>query len=629
MAQATQKRPLRLRVATKIYICVGVLALLFLSSLAGTYYALNNAALTTQQLAEAMHMTRLLGDIDRDAVVLEERASIYSLTGNEAAVGPIRDLGEQLSNDIGEALTTAAGGEQRYRLEQMLTHLGRYLQGFKTMAAERQLRRRIVDEAIVAKAAQIEAPLRQWSSSPAEDEPLAHAAREVLALTAVAENRALRFLYDPDSRLANEGLIALKEAQRLLAEAAATSAAELAEVQRGLDEFQEGFLRAIQATRGYLYLVNVVMAGEAAEFSYQSDQLKEQSSADLRRVTRIALGRTRRFANFAVALSTLAIALGAIAAASLVRTIVGPISGITETFRRLLNQETVESIPGLDRADEIGEMACAAELLKEKSVETELLLTQTEELAAALEAKASQLQKSNEDLDSFAYVASHDLKSPLRAIDNVSHWIAEDAADVLPEQSREHLQLLRARVRRMENLLDDLLAYSQASREGQLSVRVDVADMVQDIRETIDWPRDMTLVIDDSLPVLETDATALHRVLLNLMTNAVKYRGPEAPEVRVSASDEGDCYEFAVADNGVGIAEHYHDAVFQMFNRLHRQSEIEGTGMGLALVQKVVRAHGGDIRLTSEVAVGSTFCFTWPKCMALQESRAAARPALP
>lgn len=619
MAQTPRKSPLHLRVATKIYVCVGVLALLFLSSLAGTYYALNNAALTTQQLAEATHMTRLLGDIDRDAVVLEERASIYSLTGNKSAVAPIRELGDQLTADIGEALATATRVEQRYRLEQMQMHLGRYLQGFKTMAAERQLRRRIVDEAIVAKAAQIETPLREWSNNPQSEGPLADAARDALALTAIAENRALRFLYDPDSQLANEGLAALDEAQRLLKQATEASSTGLPEVERGLDEFKEGFLRAIQATRGYLYLVNVVMAGEAAEFSYQSDRLKEQSSEDLRRVTKVALGRTQRFTNFAIALSTLAIAMGAIAATSLVRTIVGPISGITETFRRLLNQESVDAIPGLDRGDEIGEMACAAELLKEKSVETELLLTQTEELAAALEAKATQLEKSNQDLDSFAYVASHDLKSPLRAIDNVSHWIAEDAADVLPEQSREHLQLLRARVRRMENLLDDLLAYSQATRGGQQATRVDVAALVQEICETIDWPPEMTLVLDDSLPVFETNATALQRVLLNLLTNAVKYRGSATPQVCVSALDVGECYEFAVADNGVGIAQRYHESVFQMFNRLHRQSEIEGTGMGLALVQKVVHSHGGDVRVQSREGAGSTFRFTWPKCMAACE----------
>ena len=246
-----------------------------------------------------------------------------------------------------------------------------------------------------------------------------------------------------------------------------------------------------------------------------------------------------------------------------------------------------------------------------------------------LQDSIANLQKANEDLDSFAYIASHDLKSPLRAIENISKWISEDAADVLPEKSREHFEMLQARVRRMETLLNDLLDYSRAGRVGEDLKQVDVATMVHDIRAAIDWPAEMELVLSDDLPKFETAAATLQRVFLNLMTNAVKYRQGPRPRLEISSRLLGDFVEFTASDNGMGIAPQYHETVFQMFKRLHNNSDIEGTGMGLALIKKIVESHGGEISLESREGAGSTFRFTWPLKIKARPKATADPPAQP
>ena len=227
--------------------------------------------------------------------------------------------------------------------------------------------------------------------------------------------------------------------------------------------------------------------------------------------------------------------------------------------------------------------------------------------------RSTALTRSNQDLDKFAYVASHDLRSPLRAIDNLATWITEDAAAVLPEPSKIHLDKLRGRIKRMEKLLDDLLAYSRSNRLGYPNEVVDTARLIHDIVALMALPPGFVVTLDEKMPFLTTLRVPLETVLRNLIDNAVKHHDRPTGEVRVTLRDLGDFVEFTITDDGPGIAEQYQTRIFEIFQTLKPRDQVEGSGIGLAIVKKIVESQGGAITVESAEGRGASFRFTWPK----------------
>lgn len=238
-------------------------------------------------------------------------------------------------------------------------------------------------------------------------------------------------------------------------------------------------------------------------------------------------------------------------------------------------------------------------------------LNETLELRVA--ERTAELRQSNEDLDRFAYVASHDLKSPLRAIDHLSNWIMQDAAEQLPAASQEHLVKLRGRVKRMERLLDDLLAYSRADRFKYAKQKVDTAVIVADVAQLVTPIEGFTVTAQAPMPVLLTERVPLELVLRNLIDNAIKHHNRAEGQVWVTARDLGSIIEFSVRDDGPGIDKQFSERIFQMFQTLRPRDQVEGSGMGLAIVKKVVESRGGTLHVESTPGRGATFRFTWPK----------------
>jgi len=239
---------------------------------------------------------------------------------------------------------------------------------------------------------------------------------------------------------------------------------------------------------------------------------------------------------------------------------------------------------------------------------------------AAKEKLLGELSRSNTDLEQFAYVASHDLKSPLRAIDSLAGWLQEDLAEVLVGDSRKHLDLLRQRTRRMERLLDDLLAYSRAGRVPADIVRVDVARLLAEIVEMIGAPAGFVVQARPPLPVFATAVTPLRQVLTNLIANAIKHHDRPAGGIELAVREAGEWYEFTVADDGPGIAPEFHERIFGMFQTLRPRDEVEGSGIGLALVRRIVTRYGGTAEVECRQPRGSRFRFTWPRQIPTDDS---------
>jgi signal transduction histidine kinase len=225
------------------------------------------------------------------------------------------------------------------------------------------------------------------------------------------------------------------------------------------------------------------------------------------------------------------------------------------------------------------------------------------------------LEKAHRDLEQFAYAASHDLKAPLRGIGNVSDWLEEDLAGALTAKSREHLELLRSRVLRMEALIDGMQAYVRASRTKDLREPIALASVLDEVLALLAPPAGVvTIDIPEAMPLLEAQRFPFQQVWSNLLGNALKHGAREGAAVRVTARDAGDAWEFSVSDNGPGIAPQFQQRIFGIFQTLKARDEVEGAGIGLAIVQTVVGDRGGRVWVESDPRHGgAAFFFTWPK----------------
>lgn len=255
--------------------------------------------------------------------------------------------------------------------------------------------------------------------------------------------------------------------------------------------------------------------------------------------------------------------------------------------------------------------------LRETNQELQTALVEAENARKAAERATAAVSEAYRDLDQFAYVASHDLKAPLRGIANLAQWIQDDLEGQLTGDSREHLALLQGRVRRMEGLIDGILAYSRAGRTATAPEPTDTGELVNEAIELIAPPEQVKIRVADNMPSMMAERVPLEQVFMNLVTNAVKYSSnfTSQPRVDIEWRDTGDAFEFSVRDNGPGISPEYHKRIWGIFQTLAARDKVEGTGVGLALVQKVVESRGGKVSLQSEPGQGATFRFTWPKHM--------------
>jgi PAS domain S-box-containing protein len=239
-------------------------------------------------------------------------------------------------------------------------------------------------------------------------------------------------------------------------------------------------------------------------------------------------------------------------------------------------------------------------------------------LNASLEVRANQLEAANKELESFSYSVSHDLRAPLRAIDGFSKIFEEDYATQVDDEGRRLLKVIRDNSQRMGTLIDDLLAFSRLGRQALSTERVDMKSLaiaaLTDVQAAGAGVRAHAEIQD--LPSVQADPALLKQVWTNLLSNAFKYSSTrEAPRIEVgfvAAKNPQDHVTFFVKDNGVGFDMRYYDKLFGVFQRLHRIEEFSGTGVGLAIVHRLVTRHGGKVWAEAELDKGATFFFSLP-----------------
>jgi len=229
------------------------------------------------------------------------------------------------------------------------------------------------------------------------------------------------------------------------------------------------------------------------------------------------------------------------------------------------------------------------------------------------------LRRSNKELQDFTYVAAHDLKAPLRGIGTLTDWIASDYADRFDEQGRQQLSMLKGRVSRLSELIDGILHYSEIGRVASRREQVDLNLLVPEVISLLAPPERIDVVVKGPLPIITCEKVRVGQVFRNLVDNAVRYMDKPQGRIEIGCTEQLGFWRFAVSDNGPGIDAKYFDKIFQMFQTLAPRDEREGTGIGLAVVKKIVELCGGSIWVESNVGEGTTFFFTLPTRAATTE----------
>ena len=224
-----------------------------------------------------------------------------------------------------------------------------------------------------------------------------------------------------------------------------------------------------------------------------------------------------------------------------------------------------------------------------------------------------EVESVNDELRNFAYIVSHDLKAPLRGISTLASWLSEDCAEALGDQGKDKMALLQSRVGRMHDLIEGILQYSRVGRIKEDMVEINLNEVVSDVIDTIAPPDNISITIENELPLIIAEKTRAIQLFQNLLSNAIKYMDKPQGQVGISCVEDGEYWRFGVADNGPGIEEKHFERIFQIFQTVSDQHSFESTGVGLSVVKKIVDLYGGTVWVESEVGNGSVFYFTLPK----------------
>lgn len=337
-----------------------------------------------------------------------------------------------------------------------------------------------------------------------------------------------------------------------------------------------------------------------------------QSTEELRRQLTVMIA-------VAWALFGVALALAMLISLLIARSLVGPIRVLSHAASRMADGEWNVAVPALlepgGHRDELASLGSAfnrmAEALRNQ-------LAELNQMNAALEARVSErtaeLARRNEELDAFTHTVSHDLKSPVVALQGLASILAEDYGDRLDDQGRQYVHRMRVNVAHMGDLIQDLLTLSRVGRSAIRPELIAVNTLVEDVlalhAEAL-TARGIRIEIQD-LPELKADRLLLQQVFGNLVSNAIKFLGDQpAPNISIRGAVEGRFARFEIADNGIGIDPSHHEKIFVIFQRL-QDVDVEGTGVGLAIVKKIVEQAGGVLQVRSSKGTGAVFSFTWP-----------------
>ena len=279
----------------------------------------------------------------------------------------------------------------------------------------------------------------------------------------------------------------------------------------------------------------------------------------------------------------------------------------------LLDRLSLQMSIAIQQAELVADLKAA--LATQQAIEHQLRerVLEIEQTNLQLSDTSHLLSQRNQELNDFSHIVSHDLQAPLRGISNLSQWLGEDLGGKLPVKNQQQLELIQDRVVQMTALIDGLLQYARIGRESIEPAPTNIGQLLAELVDVLAPPPNFQVLFAADLPTIETPALLLKQVFTNLIGNAIKYHDRPNGRVEVLITDLGAFWQFTIVDDGPGIDPEHHHKIFGIFKTLVSRDNTKGTGIGLAIVQKIVETQGGSVWVESELGKGSAFSFTWPK----------------
>jgi signal transduction histidine kinase/CheY-like chemotaxis protein len=279
----------------------------------------------------------------------------------------------------------------------------------------------------------------------------------------------------------------------------------------------------------------------------------------------------------------------------------------------LLDELSVQMSIAIQQAELVSELQTT--IKKQQAIEQQLRsqVIEIEQTNSRLSQTGDLLEKRNQELDEFSRIASHDLQAPLRGIANLAQWLVQDLDGQLPTENQHQLKLIQSRVLQMDTLINGLLEYARVGKENINTISVNISELLAAVVDMLAPPPNFQIKFSANLPTIETQILLLKQVLSNLIGNAIKYHDRANGQVEILVEDAGLFLKFTILDDGPGIALEHHSKIFGVFQTLAGQNDQKGTGIGLAIVKKIVESQGGEVWVKSAMGEGSAFSFTWRK----------------
>ena len=605
-------------IAARIGVGFGIVLVLHLIVAIVGHWGISKGLGVLEAIDQERRWTGEMVEIDRLVRDMQESVLLYAFTGHESLEARVDELHWELSERLEKA---ASAAEEQPELAEMAQVLTAYQSNFELAKVDRARRKEIVDVFLVEKAREVAFAFGELEESLGADR---EAWRREVSLVQreflYAQSEVLEYVNRLEYPAVESALDRMERCLQSLggidAQGLPAVEASLQRSQTNVAEYRDLLIRMVQRTRGYLHLVNVVIAGEAAEFLRLSERIRAKHVDILEAAYEEGIAAQAGFESVSLWVSIVTVLAGVFASGRISRGIVQPIRSIAGTLRKLGDGDKEVAVPHRERRDEIGDMARAAEIFRGKNEETDRFLEDT--------------RRSNRDLEQFAYVASHDLQEPLRMVASYVQLLELTYADSLDDEAREFIGFAVDGTVRMKHLINDLLAYSRVGSEGTRVEEVGFGEVLEVVKANLAT----TIAEREAVVELRSDDLRLHvdprqlaQLLQNLVANAIKFCRERQPRIDISlVQGDGEC-EVHVRDNGIGIKDEHLERIFTVFQRLHGQDEYEGTGIGLAICRRLIERIGGRIWVQSEVGVGTTFSFSIPgHCETIPAGALAAGP---
>lgn len=590
-----------MRIRTSIHIALGTVLVLHVFTAVVGHMGLDRAKQNLEVFESVNADTLRVLSIDHEVTELQRSVSNFMLTGHESAADRVQELILTLQSNLKQSSETTDQISVGVMLDGMSERIESFAKDFEKVIVDRQLKSDLIQNRMIPIKEQL---LEKLDQNTAKSNTEVQQIREYIHQ---AESAALRYFDTPNRLRVDETMASLTKAQLALS-SIKDPLIGVESIESLFTEYKQVFLEAVQATQGYMHLVNVVLAGDTSELHYQSSQIRTDSLSK-----RAAIGESMRngvksFQAWSDIVAVLTVMAGIFTAWVMTRTVLAPILGMTHTFEGLTTGQDEVEIPYLGRQDEIGLMANAAEVFRVKNDQTEHLLHESQLMQEDLERR-------NNEMTEFVYTVSHDLKSPLVTIQGFTGVLEYAVSSKNYDEVQGMVERIQMASVRLSKTVDDLLELSRVgmmvNEFAEFQFKNCVSTVLLDLTNQIETSG-AKVTIEGGDQSVYADQARIQQVIQNLVQNAIAY-GHEpgvVPNITISAVHQNDQMVISVSDNGPGIEEQYRERIFGIFQRLSNNKD--GTGVGLAIVRKVAVAHNGVAWVEPGEHGGSVFSISFP-----------------